>query len=126
MTLSGVRNVDHLLSYLIFDDVAFRAFGANVEPVTDDQTVLDFTMPRYLGSGFGLGSFTQDVKYDGADPIGMAMRRNFYYKQHRRSVMPYLTNLGDFVPAEIAARIEEEHLRPPKTAPIARDKWKRE
>jgi spermidine synthase len=125
MTLSGVRNVDHLLSYLIFDDAGFRAFGADVAPVTDDQTVLDFTMPRYLGSGFGLGSFAQDVTYDGADPIGMAMRRNYYYKQHRRSVMPYLTNLGDFVPDEIAARIEDEHLRPTGTAPIPREQWKR-
>ena len=53
------------------------------------------------------------------------MRRNYYYKQNRRSVMPYLTNLGDFVPDEIAARIEDEHLRPTGTAPIPRDQWKR-
>ena len=125
MTLSGVRNVDHLLSYLIFDDKTFRAFGATVEPVTDDQTVLDFTMPRYLGSGFGLGSFNQNVSFDGADPIGMAMRRNYYYSQHRRSVIPVLTNLGDNRPREIAARIESEHKRPAVNELIAREDWVR-
>jgi spermidine synthase len=125
MTLSGVRNVDHLLSYLIFDDEAFRAFGATVAPVTDDQTVLDFTMPRYLGSGFGLGSFNQNVSFDGASPIGMAMRRNYYYSQHRRSVIPVLTNLGDNRPREIARRIESEHKRPAVDGFIAREDWVR-
>jgi len=125
MKLSGVRNVDHLLSYLIFDDVAFREFGADVTPVTDDQTVLDFTMPRYLGSGFGLGSFSTNVMQDGATPIGMAMRRAHYYAQNRRSVMPYLTNLGDEEKGEIALRIEEEHKRPAESVPIARKDWRR-
>jgi len=125
MKLSGVRNVDHLLSYLIFDDAGFREFGADVEPVTDDQTVLDFTMPRYLGSGFGLGSFNQDVTQDGATPIGLAMRRAYYYSQNRRSVMPYLTNLGDDAQDEVSSRIDEEHKHPVKTVLISREDWKR-
>ena len=125
MKLSGVRNIDHLLSYLIFDDAAFRKFGSTVDPVTDDQTVLDFTMPRYLGSGFGLGSFNQHVEFDGADPIGMAMRRSYYYSTHRRSVIPVLTNLGEDTPAEIAKRIESEHKRPAVDTLISREDWVR-
>jgi len=123
MELSGVRNVDHLLSYLIFDDAAFREFGADVAPVTDDQTVLDFTMPRYLGSGFGLGSFNQHVRFDGADPIGMAMRRAYYYSQNRHSVIPVLTNLGDDTPESVAARIEDEHKRPALSSLVSREDW---
>ncbi len=125
MKLSGVRNVDHLLSFLIFDDVAFREFVAGVPPVTDNQTVLDFTMPRYLGSGFGLGSFNRKVTYDGTTPIGMAMRRAHYYSQQRRSAVPYLTNLGDDGPDEVALRIDREHKRPAMSKPIAREDWKR-
>lgn len=126
MELSHVRNVDHLLSYFILDDAAFREFAAGVEPVRDDRTVLDFTMPRYLGSGFGLGSWNTDVREEGHTPWKIAFERSHFYHQQRRSVAPYLTNLGadsrDAIAARIAAEGKAPFVHPPW---IKREDWRR-
>lgn len=65
------------------------------------------------------------MTYDGADPIGMEMRRAYYYSQHRSSAIPYLTNVGDESPSAIAFRIEEEHKRPAESTLISRQDWVR-
>jgi len=61
LTLAGVRRVDHFLSFFVFDEAAFTEFVRDVPPTTDDRTVIDFTAPRFSGSGFGLGQYTASV-----------------------------------------------------------------
>jgi spermidine synthase len=53
LELMQVRDVDHLLSWFVFDEAAFAEFVRDVRPTTDDHTVIDFSIPRFAGSGFG-------------------------------------------------------------------------
>ncbi len=53
LKLSGVPGVEDFLSMFIFDAAALGEFTDGIEPVLDDRTLLDFTMPRYIGSGSG-------------------------------------------------------------------------
>lgn len=113
MALSQVRDVDHLLSFFMFDDAAFAEFVRGVTPTTDDRTVVDFTMPRYVGSGFGLGQFNPNIQNAGGqNPFSIVRERKLAYEALRRPVTPLLTNLGDERPETVAARIEERRSLP--------------
>ena len=125
MELSGVRDADHLLSFFVYDEPAFREFVREAEPVTDDRTVLDFTIPRHLGSGFGLGSWNTRARMDGRDPFGEAILRMQWYAQHRRPVTPLLTNLGDEPPAAIVGRIAARAKIPIPADWIPEASWRR-
>jgi spermidine synthase len=126
LELSGIRNVDHLLAHFAFDEAAFAEFVRDVPPTTDDRTILDFTMPHYLGSGFGLGILThQKVRQDGKVPFSIAGERKQYYVQNRRSVVPYVTNLGDETPAALASRIEAQWAIPIKHRSFTEKDWQR-
>jgi len=101
-----VADVDHLLALFLFDSSAFAEFAAPAQPVTDDRTVLDFSMPRFIGSGFGLGTFNPRVRQDGNAPYGAVAQRTKWYFEHRRSVLPLLTNLGGEDPETVRSRID--------------------
>ena len=125
MELIGVRGVDHLLSFFVFDEAGFADFVRDVQPVNDDRTVLDFTIPRHLGSGFGLGSFNLLARKNGRDPFGEAMIRMQYYRQHARPVVPLLTNLDGDPPAAVAQRIAAHATTPIPTDWIPQTDWRR-
>jgi spermidine synthase len=113
MLLSQVRSVDHLLSFFVFDEKAFADFVAGAQPTTDDLTMLDFSMPRYAGSGFGLGQFNSKVVGEGGrNPFLLANQRRSEYLSLRRPVLPYLTNTGPDTPEAIGARIEQSRDLP--------------
>jgi spermidine synthase len=126
LKLIGVDDVDHLLALFLFDSSAFRELALQAQPVTEDRTVLDFSMPRYLGTGFGLGTFNPVVRHGFEKPLGASFERNKWYFGRRRSVMPLLTNLGAEDPRAIESRIEAwaTELRD-KRKPIARNLWRR-
>jgi spermidine synthase len=107
LELSQVRDVDHLLSFFVFDEAGFGDFVRDVPPTTDDHTMLDFSMPRYLGSGYGFGQWNSFVRRGGVYPLLVSAERSRFYAQQRRSVLPYLINLGDEQRDAIAARIAE-------------------
>lgn len=107
MILSDVRGVDHFLSLFIFDDDAYQEFVKDARPTRDDHTVLDFSMPKYAGSGFGLGQFNQKVKEGEFSPGHFVQERRQAYADLHRSVVPYLVNLGTDTPEQIEARIEK-------------------
>jgi hypothetical protein len=123
LALAGVADADHLLSFFQFDEATYHQFVEGVRPVDDDRTVLDFSMPRYLGSGFGLGQFNRTVQSDGLIPFSIVAQRRQYYREIVRPVAPLLTNLGDQPREAIAARIAQrlglrvEHL------PIDEKNW---
>jgi spermidine synthase len=121
-----IRDVDHLLSYFFFDEAAFGAFASSVDPVTDDRTVVDFRSPYYLSSGFGLGARFEEAGVNGVTPLGAAWKRYLFYFRQRRSVVPYLTNLGRHTPEQVAARIERRAKPKVKVPePIAQEEWQR-
>lgn len=125
MELIGVRSVDHLLTFFVFDEPALADFVRGVSPVTDDRTVLDFTIPRHLGSGFGLGSFNTRARRDGRDPLGEAMIRMHHYRQHARPVESLLTNLGSDTPASVGRRIKALASTPIPQDLVAERDWRR-
>lgn len=90
-----IRDADHLLSFFTLDPPAIADLVGDAEPVTDDRTVLDFSMPRFVGSGFGLGSLNSSVRDGVGGPLERVNERMRYYFERRRSVIPYLYNLGD-------------------------------
>jgi spermidine synthase len=127
LDLIGVADVDFLLSMFVFDEAALGEFVRGVPPVTDDRTVLDFSMPRYIGSGFGLGIFSRRAQEDGQAPIHFNFQRRLSYHRQRGSVVPYLTNLGGEDPDAIEERTRTQQrprwqTRPP---PIAEADWQR-
>ena len=124
MDLSQVRDADHLLSFFRFDEAAFADFVRGTSPTTDDRTVLDFSMPRYGGSGFGLGQFNVKVQDAGRNPFMFVGQRKREYEAMQRSVMPYLTNLGGEAPEAIAARIESAKNLPIKTRWFGEAEWR--
>ncbi|HXC51666.1 MAG TPA: fused MFS/spermidine synthase [Candidatus Limnocylindrales bacterium] len=125
MALSQVRDVDHLLSFFRFDEAAFADFVRGAAPTTDDRTVLDFSMPRYGGSGFGLGQFNIKVLDNGRNPFGFVMQREQEYRALARPVTPYLTNLGGESPEAIAARIAERAKIPIEPRRFSESDWKK-
>ena len=125
MELIGLGDVDHLLALFLFDSTAFAEFAGNAEAVTDDRTMLDFSMPRYLGTGFGLGLFNQHVRQEGNSPFSVLIDRNKWYFEQRRSVLPLLTNLGGEDPDAIKARIDGWATELRKIPAIPRQKWRR-
>jgi hypothetical protein len=126
MALSQIRDVDHLLSFFVFDEEAFAGFVKDAEPTSDDRTVLDFTMPRYVGSGYGLGQFNMKVfGVGGSHPIQLTVERRAMYLAQRRSIVPYLTNLGDDSPEAIAQRIEQRRDLPLVHRTFTEEQWRR-
>jgi len=125
MLLSRVRDVDHLLSFFTFDEATFADFVRDVPPTTDDWTVLDFSMPRYGGSGFGLGQWNQNVTEHGVNPFGFVFARYQEYRKLRRSVVPYLTNLGADTPAAVQERIAARTDLPSEEYWFRPDQWRR-
>ena len=91
--LAGVRDEIDVLSMFIWDSETFGRFVEDSRPVIDDHTQLDFSMPRFVGSGFGTGSFAARVEADGTTPFRTMMERALFYYQQRGSVVPLLTNL---------------------------------
>jgi hypothetical protein len=125
MELSGVHDADHLLSFFMFDESAVAGLVRDVDPVTDDRTVLDFTIPRHLGSGFGLGSWNTRAQRDGRDPFGEAIVRMSLYARQRRPVAPLLTNLGEESAPTVAQRIAARGSIPIPHDWIPESKWRR-
>jgi hypothetical protein len=131
LELMGVDGPDRLLSMFVFDSSALADFVGDVPPVTDDRTVLDFSMPRFIGSGFGTGSFSPLAPIADAGgrvrPFDVAQERGLMYHGLRRSVVPQLTNLGGEDPRTVERRIAEQErplmARGPR--PIPEAAWRR-
>ena len=97
MELSSVESVDEILSMLVFDSKALARFVADAAPVTDDNTVLDFSMPRYLGSSFGfaIGTHTPRVESGGKTLFSVHKERTEYYYRASRSAVLDLVDFGE-------------------------------
>jgi hypothetical protein len=123
--LAGVADADHLLSFFRLDEAAFAALVRDVPPVTDDFTVLDFTMPRYIGSGFGLGQFNFNVHVGQHGPFAVVAERMAYYGNLRRSPVPLLTQTDGEAPEAIEARIAARRQTAIKHPYVSETAWSR-
>jgi spermidine synthase len=117
---------EHLLSFFIFDTPAYREFVRDIPPVTEDRTVVDFTAPRFAGSGYGFG-----LKVYGQKPpawrgsVRWLTMRGAFYEDMRVSVMPYVKNPGDRTLELIESRIQKFQKRqPPLQKPLPEARWR--
>ena len=125
LALIQVPDVDHLLSWFVFDEAAFAEFVRDVRPTTDDHTVIDFSIPRFAGSGFGLGQFTAPVEVGGVSSMRVVSQRERFYLDQRRSVLPLLFNLGADTPEAIAERITRSRDLPLAPHRYTEAEWRR-
>jgi spermidine synthase len=127
LELSKVHDPVDLLSMFIFGPERYAEFVRGVPPVVDDKTVLDFAIPRRIGSGFGTGFFVANAREEGITPLGAITRRTQYYYRTRGSPLPHLTNLGGVDPRELDLEIRRRE-RPSNAEvliPIAESDWNR-
>ena len=54
LEIMGVANAYEFLSFFLLGDESTRKLVAGVPPVRDDRTRVDYSIPLYAGSGFGL------------------------------------------------------------------------
>ena len=118
---------EHLLSFFIFDTPAYLDHVRDVEPVTEDRTVVDFTAPRFAGSGYGFG-----LRVYGQEPpawrgsVRWLTVRGKYYASKRVSVMPYVKNPGNRTLKVIESRIRWLQENPPAVErPLSEHDWKK-
>jgi spermidine synthase len=53
-----VRDAAEYLSWFKLGDESTRRLAADYEPVRDDRTIVDYSIPHYIGSGFGFYLYT--------------------------------------------------------------------
>ena len=118
---------EHLLSFFIFDTPAYLDHVRDIEPVTEDRTVVDFTAPRFAGSGYGFGLRVYGQKAPAwRGSVRWLTTRGAHYAAKRVSVMPYVKNPADRTMEVIESRILGLHgNQPPLEKPLTEGQWKR-
>jgi hypothetical protein len=105
LATADIHNAEDLLSLFVFGPETLKRLVENVAPVTDDRTVLDFSMPRYLGSGFGTGVFSPVASAGGKSAWSMRVKHVEYYRGLRSSVLAHVKNASSIERAAIERRI---------------------
>jgi hypothetical protein len=76
----GVKNALGFLSFFLLDDASARRLAEHHEPVRDDRTIVDYSMPRFVGSGFGFSIFTLAIGDKEHNPRSVLNERFAEYK----------------------------------------------
>ena len=100
-----------LLNWFVMADHEVREWAGDVPLVTDDQTRLDFSVPRSIESYFGISnSITDHYLVDQIDPGASVVQRAARYCEHKRPVLPWLANAdaSGLDRAALQARLEDE------------------
>ncbi len=126
MEFCQLHTPEDIFAMFLFGPPELAKFVEGIPPVVDDRTVLDYSMPRDLGSGFGLGIFTNKVSNSGRIPYTEIFQRNVVYNAQKVSCMPYLIHY----PVDQHDAIEQAILNkklPNKnfTKPISESDWKK-
>ncbi len=96
---------DEYLAWFRLGDAATRKLVEAYEPVRDDRTIVDYTIPYYVGSGFGFYYHTYPVGPEGFDQFTPGRERTFEY-------LGWSDPISLIVPDPTqAARIEDARLR---------------
>lgn len=94
----GIHDVFDFLAHFVMADDEVREFAGSGPIVTDDHTILDFTVPRSLDSSFGLANANTDswlsdlmAKSGGGNvALGVFFRKVAEMAAFKRSVVPHL------------------------------------
>jgi spermidine synthase len=69
------------LSFFLLGDEATRALVADYEPVRDDRTLVDYSIPRFVGSGFGFSLYTYAIGSADENPTRVMRERMAEYAE---------------------------------------------
>jgi hypothetical protein len=72
----GLAMANRFLSFFLLGDEGTRALVASYEPVRDDRTLVDYSIPRFVGSGFGFSLYTHSIGTPSDNP-NRVMRERF-------------------------------------------------
>ncbi|MFQ5515241.1 MAG: fused MFS/spermidine synthase [Myxococcota bacterium] len=75
----GLRNAYGFLSFYLLGDSSVRALVDEYDAVVDDRTVVDFSIPRFVGSGFGFSIFTYVIGDNLRNPTRVVRERMRQY-----------------------------------------------
>jgi spermidine synthase len=115
----NVRNAYGFLSFYLLGDPSTRKLVEPYRPVRDDLTVVDYSIPRFAGSGFGFSLFTYVV---GDETLNPSMIMNRRLEEYASWGDPAATIVRDPCQAkrlDLAIRYRMEGLRPGFTAAVA-------
>src|SRR5262249_37170030 len=111
----GIDGPFTFLSHFVIGGDDVREFAGDGPLVTDDFTMLDFTVPRSLDSFFGIANANTDMWLEQyLDPSAgksMALRRFFekmaVMNRFKKPVLPHLQNVeaAGFTPEEVEKRL---------------------
>lgn len=87
----GVENAYGFLSYYLLGDATTRKLVEPYAPVRDDRTVVDYSIPRFVGSGFGFSIFTYMIGDEQRNPtrvLGERMREYAAWGDPASTIVP--------------------------------------
>jgi hypothetical protein len=115
---AGIRSPAELLASFRMSASAARAFSAGVPVITDDRTIVDFSVPRSVDANFGLSNAFAGLGVSGLLPGGWPATREYYVRNLEalrasvESVAPFLSGFDSPRQAsEVRERLELEARR---------------
>jgi spermidine synthase len=93
----GVGNAYGFLSFYLLGDASTRKLVEGHDAVRDDRTVVDYSIPRFLGSGFGFSNFTYAIGDEARNPSTILWER-------MREYAGWSDPVSDLVPNPCQAR----------------------
>jgi spermidine synthase len=80
----GTTSAVDFLSWFLMGTESTRRYAEAFEPVRDDRTIVDYSIPRFAGSGFGFAAYTYRIDSEQGSPQLAMIERSREY-----------ANLGD-------------------------------
>jgi len=114
--LGGLRTPADLLSLHLMDRAAMVRFAGDAPPVTDDRSVVDFTVPRRARANFGLGEWvTGGLTAAAVGERGLrselGLREFDRVYAFRDSPLPLVASYGGRDPSAFAAELRDRTAR---------------
>lgn len=127
LALAKLHDAVDLLAMFLFGPKELEKYVRGVPPVTENKTVVDFSMPRQLASGFGLGAYAPDSNVESVPKTVLAANRDNFLRtiKMRTSILQYLTNLGDEDPEELERKILDHGVDEFVGKYVSEAKWNR-
>jgi hypothetical protein len=75
----NTRTVERFLSFFLMGDAATRELVSSYEPVRDDRTIVDYSIPRFVGSGYGFSIYTYAIGTGALGPANVLRARSREY-----------------------------------------------
>jgi len=128
----GLADPYELLTMFVFGNEGAEEFAGTGPLVVDDQTILDFSVPRSQDSYFGMANLNnnfwllaEEGRLSGAQ-FAAFLRKVALMGSHRRPVGPEVVHLGDMTPDELDEEVDRANERRMESAKVGAEQRKLE